>query len=170
MAGRTTATAAGAEGAQPRTRHRPTQSDVAKLAGVSVSIVSAVINDRQYGNIRISDGTRARVRDAVRELGYAPNLAARGLAGGTNHLIGVFTFQRIFPLTKEDFFYEFLVGIEEAAEHEGYNLLLLTAAKDRAETAASETAASAPVSSRRRRVNCPETAIVSSFDGHAGRR
>ncbi|WP_284292892.1 LacI family DNA-binding transcriptional regulator [Luteimicrobium album] len=113
-------------------RRRPTQADVARQAGVSVSIVSAVINDRQYGNIRVSDATRQRVRKAVQELGYAPNLAARGLAGGTNRLIGVFTFQRIFPLAKEDFFYEFLVGVEEAAEEEGYNLLLLTAAKDKA--------------------------------------
>jgi DNA-binding LacI/PurR family transcriptional regulator len=121
-----------AAGEQVPARRRPTQADVARRAGVSVSIVSAVINDRQYGNIRISDATRARVRDAVQELGYAPNLAARGLAGGRNRLIAVFTFQRIFPLAKEDFFYEFLVGIEEAAEDAGYNLLLLTAAKDSA--------------------------------------
>ncbi|WP_432989429.1 LacI family DNA-binding transcriptional regulator [Dactylosporangium sp. CA-233914] len=113
-------------------RKRPTQSDVARRAGVSVGIVSSVINNRQYGNIRISEATRQRVMEAVRELGYAPNLAARGLAGGSNRLVGVFTFQRLFPLANEDFFHEFLVGIEEAAEEAGYNLLLLTAAKDAA--------------------------------------
>jgi DNA-binding LacI/PurR family transcriptional regulator len=116
-----------AEGAR---RRRPTQTDVARRAGVSVSIVSSVINDRQYGNIRISESTRERVRAAIRELGYAPNLAARGLASGRNHLLGVFTFQRLFPVSKDDFFYEFLIGIEEEAEAAGYNLLLLTAAKD----------------------------------------
>lgn len=118
-------------GANPR-RRRPTQTDVARRAGVSVSIVSSVLNDRQYGNIRISESTRERVRTAIRELGYAPNLAARGLAGGRNQLLGVFTFQRLFPMRKDDFFYEFLVGIEEEAEAAGYNLLLLTAAKDAA--------------------------------------
>lgn len=111
-------------------RKRPTQADVARRAGVSVSIVSAVINDRQYGNIRISQATRQRVLDVVRDVGYAPNLAARGLAGGSNHLLGVFTFQRLFPVTTEDFFNEFLIGIEEQSEESGYNLLLLTAAKD----------------------------------------
>jgi DNA-binding LacI/PurR family transcriptional regulator len=88
------------------------------------------LNGRQYGNIRISQSTRERVQAAIRELGYAPNLAARGLAGGANKLLGVFTFQRLFPTSQDDFFYEFLVGIEEEAEETGFNLLLLTAAKD----------------------------------------
>lgn len=112
-------------------RRRPTQADVARAAGVSVSIVSAVINNRQYGNIRISEATRERVRRAIQDMGYAPNLAARGLARGTNDLIGIFTFERLFPLQREDFFYEFLMGVEEQADEQGFNLLLLTAAKDR---------------------------------------
>jgi len=109
---------------------RPTQADVARHAGVSAGIVSSVVNDRQYGNIRISDRTRQRVQDSIRELGYSPNIAARNLARGANKLLGVFSWQRLFPLLKEDFFYEFLVGIEEAAEGSGYNLLMLCAAKD----------------------------------------
>ncbi|WP_371404371.1 LacI family transcriptional regulator [Kribbella sp. NBC_00662] len=109
---------------------RATQADVAKHAGVSPAIVSAVVNRRQYGNIRISERTRQRVLESVRTLGYSPNIAARNLAGGTNRLLGVFSWQRLFPLLKEDFFYEFLVGIEEAAEEAGYNLLMLCAAKD----------------------------------------
>ncbi|GAA4189522.1 LacI family DNA-binding transcriptional regulator [Gryllotalpicola kribbensis] len=116
--------------AADRSRRRLTQADVARHAGVSPAIVSAVLNGRQYGNIRISDRTRGRVLEAVRELGYSPNIAARNLAGGANKLVGVFTFQRLFPLVKEDFYYEFLVGVEEEAEAAGYNLLMLTAAKD----------------------------------------
>jgi DNA-binding LacI/PurR family transcriptional regulator len=112
---------------QPR---RTTQADVARHAVVSAAIVSSVLNGRQYGTIRISELTRARVFASVLELGYSPNLAARNLAGGSNKLIGVFTWQRLFPLLKEDFFYEFLVGIEEASEVTGFNLLMLTAAKD----------------------------------------
>lgn len=113
-------------------RRKVTQADVAKHAGVSPAIVSAVLNNRQYGNIRISDRTRQRVLDAVRELDYSPNLAARNLAGGSNRLIGVFSWQRLFPLVQEDFFYEFLVGVEEASEQAGYNLLMLTASKNAA--------------------------------------
>jgi DNA-binding LacI/PurR family transcriptional regulator len=109
---------------------RATQADVARHAGVSTGIVSAVVNDRQYGNIRISERTRQRVLASIRDLGYSPNIAARNLAGGANKLLGVFSWQRLFPLLQEDFFYEFLVGIEEAAEGAGYNLLMLCAAKD----------------------------------------
>jgi DNA-binding LacI/PurR family transcriptional regulator len=105
--------------------------DVARHAGVSTGIVSSVINGRDYGSIRVSDATRDRVRRSIRELGYVPNIAARNLARGSNRLIGVFTYQPIFPLESRDFYYEFLIGIEEEAERAGYNLLLVTGSKDR---------------------------------------
>lgn len=57
-------------------RARPTARDVAELAGVSVATVSYVLNGRAG---RYGADTRARVEAAVRELGYAPNNAARGL-------------------------------------------------------------------------------------------
>lgn len=57
-------------------RARPTAQDVADLAGVSVATVSYVLNGRDG---RFAAGTRDRVLDAVRELGYAPNSSARGL-------------------------------------------------------------------------------------------
>jgi DNA-binding LacI/PurR family transcriptional regulator len=112
-------------------RRRPTQADVAVRARVSAAIVSAVVNGREHGTIRISTATRERVWQAVRDLGYVPNIAARNLAHGRNRLVGVFTFQSLFPLSSRDFYYEFLVGIEEAAEQAGYNLLMFTGAKDR---------------------------------------
>lgn len=55
---------------------RPTARDVAVHAGVSVATVSYVLNGRDG---RFGADTRARVLAAVRELGYAPNSAARGL-------------------------------------------------------------------------------------------
>jgi DNA-binding LacI/PurR family transcriptional regulator len=112
-------------------RRKITQADVARHAGVSTGIVSSVINGRDYGSIRVSDATRDRVRESVRELGYVPNIAARNLARGSNRLLGVFTYQPIFPLESRDFYYEFLIGIEEEAEKAGYNLLLVTGSKDR---------------------------------------
>jgi DNA-binding LacI/PurR family transcriptional regulator len=112
-------------------RRKITQMDVARHAGVSTGIVSSVINGRDYGSIRVSDATRDRVRRSIRELGYVPNIAARNLARGSNRLIGVFTYQPIFPLESRDFYYEFLIGIEEEAERAGYNLLLVTGSKDR---------------------------------------
>lgn len=58
-------------------RRRVTMADVARQAQVSVSTVSFVLNDRRTASI--SDGTRHRVHDAVAELGYRPNHAARSL-------------------------------------------------------------------------------------------
>lgn len=105
---------------------RPTQHDIAKAAGVSTAVVSLVINGRANGKIKISPATQERVRSAIRELGYVPNLAARQLAGGQTNVIGVFTYEAIFPMSPSDFYQPFLVGIEEQATKSDYNLLLFT--------------------------------------------
>lgn len=105
---------------------RPTQSDVAKHAQVSPAIVSLVLNGRLDGNVRISAQTQERVWQSIRELGYVPNPVARSLAGGHNHLLGVFTYEAIFPLEQHDFYYPFLLGIEQEAAQQGYDLLLFT--------------------------------------------
>ena len=55
--------------------HLATITDVAKLAGVSPVTVSRVINDAPLVNPK----TRARVEQAIRELGYVPNVAAASL-------------------------------------------------------------------------------------------
>lgn len=109
---------------------RVSQADVARQARVSTGIVSSVINGRDYGSIRVSDATKQRVWAAVQELGYVPNLAARNLARGSNRLIGVFTYQPVFPYESRDFYHDFLIGVEEAAEDQGYNLLMITGARD----------------------------------------
>ena len=55
--------------------HLATITDVAKLAGVSPVTVSRVINDAPLVNVK----TRTRVEQAIRELGYVPNVAAASL-------------------------------------------------------------------------------------------
>jgi DNA-binding LacI/PurR family transcriptional regulator len=65
---------------------RPTvMADVARLAGVSHQTVSRVIN----GQTNIRPGTKARVEDAIRRLGYRPNPAARALVTRRSSRIGV---------------------------------------------------------------------------------
>ena len=116
--------------ARPRSvRRRTSQADVARAAGVSPGIVSSVINNKSYGSIRVSEATRLRVLAAVEELGYVPNLAARSMAGGTNRIIGVFTYESVFPMGAQNFYHEFLVGIEDAADAAEHNLLLVTGAR-----------------------------------------
>jgi len=64
-----------------------TISDVAKHAGVSVSLVSRVTNADP--TLVVKDDTRERVLDAIRELGYQPNAAARGLRIARTSTIGI---------------------------------------------------------------------------------
>ncbi|MGV9378825.1 LacI family DNA-binding transcriptional regulator [Nonomuraea sp. NPDC003707] len=104
---------------------RPTQADIARLAGVSQATVSLVLNERD-SDVRISQATRERVLAAIREWGYVANASARSLAGGQNKIIGVFTFEPVFPTTSVDFYFPFLLGMEQAAAELGYDLLLFT--------------------------------------------
>ena len=61
--------------------------DVAKLAGVSITTVSHVLNDTPQ--MRVAGETRARVRAAAKTLGYGPNRAARALRTNKSGLIGL---------------------------------------------------------------------------------
>lgn len=112
-------------GPKPRLRRRPTQKEVAERAGVSQAVVSQALNDRQ-GAIRIGAQTRERVLAAMRELGYVPNLAARSLARGRNRILGVFTYEPVFPTSTRNFYFPFLEGIEEEAADLDHDLLLHT--------------------------------------------
>lgn len=109
----------------PPARKGPTQREVARLAGVSQAAVSQVLNGGVDG-IRIPDATRQRILQAMQEVGYVPNVAARRLAGGRNRILGVFTYEPVFPTSTRDFFTPFLEGIEEAAADLDYDLLLHT--------------------------------------------
>jgi DNA-binding LacI/PurR family transcriptional regulator len=70
-----------------RPQRAATLTDVARLAGVSHQTVSRVLN--RHPNVR--ETTRLRVRAAMGELGYRPNLAARALVTGATQTIGVVT-------------------------------------------------------------------------------
>lgn len=106
---------------------RPTQADIARLAGVSQATVSLVLNERDAG-VRISPATRERVLSVMREWGYVANASARSLAGGRNKIIGVYTFEPVFPTTSVDFYFPFLLGMEQQAAELGYDLLMFTSA------------------------------------------
>ncbi len=100
----------------------PTLTEVAKRAGVSIATVSKVLSNTPY----FSEETRRKVLQAVDELGYIPNLAARALASGKTNIIAV-----VFPYVYDAIFTDPLVqhilqGIEAECSQHGYNLLLST--------------------------------------------
>lgn len=105
---------------------RPTQSDVAKRAGVSRGTVSLVLNNQANGRVPISEETQQRVREAAAELGYTPNPVAQMLVQGSNMLMGVFSYEMPFPYDEGDFFFPYLLGIQRAAIQNEYNVLLFT--------------------------------------------
>ncbi|MGW5865274.1 LacI family DNA-binding transcriptional regulator [Streptomyces sp. NPDC055239] len=104
---------------------RPRQAEVARLAGVSQATVSLVLAGKKQG-IAISDETRQKVLDAAGSLGYVPDPAARRLAAARNGLLGVFSFTATFPTDVQHSYYPFLVGVEQEAAAQGYDLVLFT--------------------------------------------
>lgn len=102
---------------------RPTQVDVARLAGVSRATVSYVINKRTDTRIPISPETQQRVLDAIAELGYEPDARAQALRSGSTNTIGV-----IIPDIRNPHFWEYAEGIEQEAAASGYHILLSSAA------------------------------------------
>lgn len=110
------------------TPKRLTQHDIAKLAGVSQATVSLVLNGAPTALARIPQETRERVQQVIRTTGYVADPIARRMAKGLNRILGVFTYEPAFPSAQADFFTPFLLGIEEEAQIQNYDLLLLTGA------------------------------------------
>ncbi len=109
-------------------KKRPTQGDVARVAGVSRATVSFVLNNTGAGAISVSPETRQKVVEAARQLNYLPDPVAQMLASGSNHLIGVFTYEPDFPFERTDFYYDFLLGIETGAARSDLDVILFTRA------------------------------------------
>lgn len=96
-----------------------TIKDVAKLANVSISTVSLVINKKKY----ISEGTRKRVFDAVNKLNYYPKRSARGLPIKRCGNIGFILTDDHFSKS-EPFYTKIFIGTElEARNYRNYILL-----------------------------------------------
>lgn len=108
---------------------RPTQADVARLAGVSRATVSYVMNKHADQRIPISEETRQRVLDAVNQLGYVVNAGAQALRSGDTKTIGV-----MLPLYENPFFWEILRGISSEANEAGYKVLLANSVLDPEQT------------------------------------
>ncbi|PKO03426.1 MAG: LacI family transcriptional regulator [Chloroflexi bacterium HGW-Chloroflexi-5] len=101
---------------------RPTSIDVAKLAGVSRTTVSFVLNN--YPDSNISENTRQRVIEAARQLNYHPNASGRKLASGKSKMIGLVRLQSIEQVFNDAFLLQVFVGIEQAASKWGFHVLL----------------------------------------------
>jgi len=93
---------------------RPTSRDVARLAGVSHTTVSFVVND--VSTAGISEETRARVHAAIAQLDYHPHEAARSLGRQASRVITV-----AVPEANNAHHQETVAGVEGYARERGYS-------------------------------------------------
>ena len=92
-----------------------TLKDVAREAGLTVTTVSRVLNNRGY----ISDNARRRVAEAMKKLNYRPNELARSLQNKNSNMIGV-----IVPHIRHPYFAEMISNLENESHKRGYKMLL----------------------------------------------
>ena len=102
-------------GGKARGTGRTTLEQVAALAGVSIMTASRALSQPQL----VSEATRAKVEQAVGELGYVPNRAARALASAQSHVIVV-----LVPSLSNAVFPAVLDGIHDAVGPSRYQLLI----------------------------------------------
>jgi LacI family transcriptional regulator len=95
--------------------------DVARIAGVSTTTVSRVLNGERY----VKEELQARVKKAIEELGYSPSHIARSLVRRKTNLIGV-----IVPDLTSYFYATILSSIENTASLNGYNLIVCNIIED----------------------------------------
>jgi DNA-binding LacI/PurR family transcriptional regulator len=96
---------------------------VAKLAGVSHTTVSLVINNAEGS--RVGESTRKRVLEAIKKLDYNPNLTAKRLASGKTNSIGLFIpFET--PIFRNYTIIEMVAGVQDVLNEHGFDLVLFS--------------------------------------------
>ncbi|MEM6986138.1 MAG: LacI family DNA-binding transcriptional regulator [Pseudomonadota bacterium] len=90
---------------------------IAHQAGVSTATVSRVLN----GSARVSEGTRARVMQAISQHNYRPNAAAKALATRRTRTVAA-----VIPTLEHSIFAMFMNVLEDELAAAGYNLVIAT--------------------------------------------
>lgn len=96
--------------------------DVAEKAGVSITTVSRVLNNRGY----IGEETRNKVENAIKALNYSPNQIARSLLSNQSYLLGL-----IVPEIRNPFFSEMVHWIEHYANLNNYKIIVCNSVNDK---------------------------------------
>lgn len=101
---------------------RTTSLDVARVAGVSRSTVSLVLN--QVPNIHIPEETRQRIFEAARTLDYHPDALGRRLVTGKTSTVGLVLQQSANQVVSDAFLLQVMLGIEQILSPSGFHVLL----------------------------------------------
>jgi DNA-binding LacI/PurR family transcriptional regulator len=106
---------------------QPTMRDVARLANVSQSTVSRVLN-RTASPIPVGDETRQRILGAIDELGYHPNAHARSLRGQKTRMIAM-----MIADISNSFYHPMVRAVQDFATERGYDVMLTNSDHRRAD-------------------------------------
>lgn len=115
----------------PRADGRLTSSDIARMAGVSVSAVSLALNGRPG----LSDSTRSRILRIADEVNWRPHRAARALKGATSDVAGLVVARPARTLGVEPFFAQLMSGLQSRLSQNAISLQLLIVEDTAAEIA-----------------------------------
>ena len=94
-----------------------TLKDVSEKTGLSLSTVSMVLNNRR--DISIPDSTRAKVKNAARDLGYVPKVRSK-----LSKTLVIATFEDLRTCFENPYFAEIYRGIEETMEERGFHAII----------------------------------------------
>lgn len=97
-----------------------TLEDIAQMCGVSRSTVSRVIN----GSSNVSEPTRQKVLDLIQNIGFQPNLAARGLAVGRTRVIGLVIPTGLTAIFSDPYFPLVIQGVSSVCNAHEYSVML----------------------------------------------
>ena len=98
----------------------PTLEEIAKLAHTSRSTVSRVIN----ADPNVRESTRQRIQEVITGLNYQPNQAARSLAGGHTHILGLVIPTGVASVFTDPYFPTLILGLSSACQEHDYSILL----------------------------------------------
>ncbi len=106
---------------EQRNTMKVTISDVARMAGVSTATVSHTINRTRF----VSEETKARVYQAIEQLGYTPDASARSFRTGKRKTIGF-----VVPDISNRFFAVLIEAVEDVLSQAGYRLIISNTRED----------------------------------------
>jgi LacI family transcriptional regulator len=97
---------------------KPSLQEIADKAGVSIATVSRALNDRAG----VHPDTRERILRIAREMGYMPNVAAKGLATSRTYTLGLITYDRR-PQPISSYHTKIVQGVDHEARQRGYHVI-----------------------------------------------
>ncbi len=106
-------------------KKRITGRDVAELAGVSITTVSFVMNNKTGDNVWVSDETRQKVLNAAKELNYRPSTTAKALASNRSNTLAI-----MIPHMDNLFYPHLAAAIQREAEKKGLDTVIYNTDND----------------------------------------